>query len=251
MTKLKLRQGKHHFSPSQLKKLYLSVGNLNAYLSRVWNGSSAMDFGTLVHCLILEPHTFDSRYMVLDDTEICKEIGGARPTSTKKYGEWKELQLELADGRTIISKADKDKAEMIYDKASMLGIIDTFFTDGEAEKTCKAEVCQYDENFDALCIIDYDAPFQSVDLKTTSKPLHKFKFDANELGYDIQANLTNAINGKEFVFVVVQTVEPFDIGVFTCSEFFMNKGKDKINKALSNYQGYEDRHSSQVITFEL
>lgn len=249
--KLKLRHGKTHFSPSQLKKLYLSVGQLNAYLKRVFVSSSQMDFGSLVHTLILEPHEFESRYYVLDNKAICEEIGGARPTSTKKYGEWMDIQKATAGDKIIISQDDKDVAEMIYQKAVMLGIIDTFFTDGEAEKTVKGVVKDYNEEFDALCIIDYDTPFMSVDLKTTSKPLHKFKYDANELGYDIQASVTHGLNKKEFVFVVVQTVEPYDIGVFTCSEFFMNRGKEKVNKALSNYQSYEDKYSSQVLNFEL
>ena len=251
MKKLKLRHGKHHFSPSQLKKLYLSVGNLNAYLSRIWQPTNQMDFGTLVHCLILEPHTFEDRFYIIDDAEICKEIGGKRPTSTKAYGEWKDNEVETAGDKTIISQSDKDKADKIYEKCVMLGIIDTFFTEGEAEKTIKGVSKGYNEDFDALAIVDYDTPFMSVDLKTTSKPLHKFKYDANELGYDIQASVTNSINGKEFVFIAVQTVEPFDIGVFTCSEYFMNRGKEKVNKALSNYEGYEDKYSSQVLNFEL
>lgn len=249
--KLKLRHGKKYFSPSQLKKLYISVGQLNAYLSRDFQTTSQMEFGTLVHTLILEPHEFDSRYIVLDNSAICKEIGGARPTSTKKYAEWMESQLMIAGDKAIISKEDKDKAERIYDKAVMLGVIDTFFTGGESEKTVTGVSSGYDEDFDALCIIDYDSPFQSVDLKTTSKPLHKFRFDANELGYDIQASVTNSLNKKDFVFVVVQTVEPFDIGIFTCSEFFMNRGKQKVNTALANYSGYEDKYSSSLLNFEL
>lgn len=249
--KLQLKHNKNYFSPSQLKKLYISVGQLNAYLKRTFDTSKQMEFGTLIHTLFLEPHTFEERYYVLDDSEIIKVIGGARPTATKNYATWLNEQKMLAGDKIIISKQDKALAESIFDKAVMLGVIDSFFTGGVAEKTITGVASGFDMDFDGLCIIDYDSDEMSVDLKTTSKPLHKFKYDANELGYDIQARLTNSLNGKEFVFVVVQTVEPYDIGVFTCSDYFMNRGNDKINKALSNYNDYEDEFSSTLLHSEL
>jgi len=248
---LKFKHNKKHFSPSQLKKLYLSVGQLNAYLSKVWTSSKQMDLGTAVHTKLLEPNMWDERYFVLDDVEICKEIGGARPSATKKYKEWLLTVEEENQGKTMLSAEDNKTVETIYAKCAMLGIIDTFFTDGVAEKTVTGTAMGYAELFNALCIIDYDTDFMSVDLKTTSKPLHKFRFDANELGYDIQASLTNSLNGKDFVFVVVQTVEPYDVGVFTLSDYFKNRGKDKINTALKNYASYEDEFSSQILNFEL
>lgn len=251
MAKLKLKHGRSYFSPSQLKKLFISVSSLNAYLKKTWKATSAMDLGTLVHCMILEPEEFENRYIVLDDSEITKEIGGARPTSTKKYKDWLFDVEESNKGKTLISQKDKAIADIIYRKCAMYGVIDTYFTGGEAEVTIKGEANGYDEKFDGLCIIDYDTDFQSIDLKTTSKPLHKFKFDANELGYDIQASITNSLNQKEFIFVVVQTVQPYDIGIFTCSDFFMKRGADKVNTALANYTHYEDEDSTQILNFEL
>tara|TARA_R110000803_G_scaffold154286_1_gene219051 strand:- start:2480 stop:3112 length:633 start_codon:yes stop_codon:yes gene_type:complete len=210
-----------------------------------------MTLGTLVHCLILEPQEFTKRYVVLDDREICNEIGGARPSSTKKYKEWLSGFAEENKGKELVTMKDMDIANKILKKAKSTGIIQEWFTDGKAEVTVKGVAKGYNEEFDGLCIIDYDTDFVSIDLKTTSKPLSKFKYDANELGYDIQASITNSLNNKEFIFVVVQTVEPYDIGIYTCSEFFMNRGKDKVNTALYNYKFYEDEFSSQVFSYEL
>ena len=248
---LELRHGRNYFSPSQLKKLFVSVSSLTSYLKKKWTTTSSMTLGTIVHCLILEPEEFSKRYIILDDRDVCKEIGGARPSSTKKYKDWLSAVTEDNKGKEFVSMNDMAIANKILKKCKDTGIIEEWFTDGKAEVTVKGVAKGYDDEFDGLCIIDYDTDFVSIDLKTTSKPLSKFKYDANELGYDIQASITNSLNSKEFIFVVVQTVEPYDIGIYTCSEFFMNRGREKVNTALNNYKFYEDENSSQVFSYEL
>src|ERR1700722_5883559 len=47
--------------------------------------TKAMIYGSMVHCLVLEPRDFLNRYYPLDDEMICMEIGGAKPRATKKY----------------------------------------------------------------------------------------------------------------------------------------------------------------------
>jgi hypothetical protein len=210
-----------------------------------------MKLGTAVHCALLEPFDYKDRFIVVDDADITKEIGGKRPTATKKYSEWMLEFQEANNGKIFLSKDEQNIVDTIVSKCDILGVTDTYFNSGEAELEIKGQVSDFDEEFDALCIVDYETDFMSVDLKTTSKPLHKFRYDANELGYDIQARLTNAINGKEFVFVVVQTVTPYDVGIFTCSDSFMDRGEMKINRALNNYSIYEDEFTSQLLTFEL
>jgi len=251
MSKIELTHGKDYFSPSQLKKLFVSIGAFKSYLSREYTSSKQMDLGTAVHMMLLEPLKYSETYVYIDDSEICSQIGGKRPTATKLYAEWYEKILSENVGKVLLSKEQVDILEKIKTNCDTTGVSDTFFTDGEAEKTVTGVASGFDEDFDALCIIDYDTDFMSIDLKTTSKPLSKFKWDANDLGYDIQAAVTKSINNKDFVFVVVQTVAPYDIGVFTTSEYFMNRGVDKVNTALNNYKFYSNDNCSQVLTFEL
>lgn len=246
-----MRHGRNYFSPSQLKKLTISIGQLQMYIKRKFITTSSMNLGTAVHCAILEPFDYDDRFAVLDDDLICLEVGGKRPTSTSKYKEWLAEFESENKGKILLTKKEQDIVNTIVEKCEALGIIDAYFSGGEAEIETKGLVDEFLEDFDALCIIDYDTEFMSVDLKTTSKPLHKFKYDANELGYDIQAKLTNSINNKEFVFVVVQTVAPYDIGIFQCSDYFMDRGATKINQALANYSEYKDANTSQILEFTL
>lgn len=75
--------------------------------------TKAMIYGSMVHCLVLEPDDFLNRYFPLDDEAICAQIGGAKPRATKKYKEWKALQQDIANGKTIVSPQDYNHAKVV------------------------------------------------------------------------------------------------------------------------------------------
>ena len=74
-----------------------------------------------------------------------------------------------------------------------------------------------------------------VDLKTTRDASNKFKRDAYNLGYHIQAGwyahvLMNALNLNElpdFTFIAVENVEPYSASVFNCTSEFVEYGYTK------------------------
>jgi hypothetical protein len=222
---------------------------------------------------------FNENFFIVQDLNLVKEIGGKNPRATKKYKAWfGELEADnigkmpiredskpiekvtlssiykkwLAEetsrrgGKTPISGKDAIALKRIKDNLilSENALFDTFLTGGEAEKTIEETVVIGEGldavTFPALAIIDYDLPHVSIDLKTTSSTLDRFKWDAKKFGYDIQAKLTSSMNGKPFVFIVAQTVEPFDVGYFTCSGLFLQSGEGKILDAMENYQLWKD-----------
>ena len=130
MSKLELKHGRDYFSPSQLKKLFVSVSSLTSYLKRKWQTTPSMMLGSLVHCLVLEPDEFSKRYVVLDDKDICKEIGGARPTSTKLYKEWLTELTDSNAGKEFVSMKDMAVANTILKKMTNTGVINEWFSDG-------------------------------------------------------------------------------------------------------------------------
>lgn len=74
-------------SNSGLRYLKSSYADYLEYKRNPKPPTSAMQLGTVTHSLILE----DKEEFVLNN-DICEEIGGKKPTATKRYKEWLEEQ---------------------------------------------------------------------------------------------------------------------------------------------------------------
>src|SRR4051794_5238924 len=83
-----LLKGEMRLSYSALCAFKESPAKFVQYKMKQKVTTEAMIFGSMVHCLILEPGDFDNRYFTLDDTQKCNDIGGAKPRATKAYKEW-------------------------------------------------------------------------------------------------------------------------------------------------------------------
>lgn len=68
--------------------------------------TDAMIYGSMVHCLVLEPGKFNSRYFVMDDNLIIEQIGGAKPRATSAYKAWANEKRAMAGEREVVSAQD-------------------------------------------------------------------------------------------------------------------------------------------------
>lgn len=105
--------GRKKLSYSALSCFIDSPKDFSDYKLKERVETPAMVYGSMVHCLVLEPGDFLKRYFPLDDADICDQIGGAKPRATKKYKEWKFGQSELANGRIIVSPNEYAHAKTV------------------------------------------------------------------------------------------------------------------------------------------
>ena len=73
-----------------------------------------------------------------------------------------------------------------------------------------------------------------VDLKTTSD-IDKFKYSAREYNYDSQAYIYSTYFNMDMVFIAVDKGTR-KIGVYDCSPQFLERGKDKVERAIDAYR---------------
>ena len=72
-----------------------------------------------------------------------------------------------------------------------------------------------------------------VDLKTTAD-INKFKSSAYRYNYDSQAYIYSKLFGYEFIFIVIDK-NSNQIGIFDCSNDFLDRGQLKVEKASEIY----------------
>ena len=73
-----------------------------------------------------------------------------------------------------------------------------------------------------------------IDLKTTSN-LNDFKYSAKKYNYDSQAYIYKHLFGYDMVFMAIDK-NSHQIGIYDCSEKFLETGKEKVEKAVEAYE---------------
>lgn len=85
-----------------------------------------------------------------------------------------------------------------------------------------------------------------IDLKTTGN-LDDFRFSARKYNYDSQAYIYNQLFGKPMVFIAVEK-DTCRTGLFECSDEFMDRGREKVYKAIEVYQKFFGPDATDDIT---
>jgi len=106
----KIENGNQMLSFSALKAFSDSPSDFIRYKLGDKPQTDAMLLGSVLHCLVLEPEKFDKRYMMVNDTEICAQIGGLKPRGTKLYKEWMQEKQSELNGRVMVEPQDYKQA---------------------------------------------------------------------------------------------------------------------------------------------
>jgi hypothetical protein len=85
-----------------------------------------------------------------------------------------------------------------------------------------------------------------IDLKTSGN-LDEFKYSARKYNYDSQAYIYNQLFGKPMVFIVVEK-ETCRTGLFECSDEFLDRGREKVYKAIDVYNKFFGPSATDDIT---
>ena len=77
--------------------------------------------------------------------------------------------------------------------------------------------------------------------------LDEFKYSARKYNYDSQAYIYNQLFGKPMVFIVVEK-ETCRTGLFECSDEFLDRGREKVYKAIDVYNKFFGPSATDDIT---
>jgi hypothetical protein len=174
-----------HLSYSSISAFKNSPRTFIDYKLGVKEETESMQYGSMLHCLVLEPDDFFNRYHTIQDGDICNQIGGAKPRATKAYKEWYQEAVGKAGDKQIVENNDyvaaKIAAENIRTNRASAKILNMAI---EKEKALEWEF----KNFKFKGFIDGDGEKIIFDLKTcTDASPQKFQREIVQRGYYMQA----------------------------------------------------------------
>lgn len=220
-------------SCSLLKPLLTSPAHFQAGLVALPKTSTAKDFGSLVHLLLLQPH------LAGQELAVFPGIGNSRDPEFKAFLAANSYRLAVdepsfAQARRLASKL----AESPYKRRPLGRFIE--------ESICEGSI-YFTEPVTGLRLrirLDAYHPDISFDVKTTrhSTPA-AFARDAVELGYDLQAfmyglgrRLYEGAPTAPFVFIAAETAQPHSIGIFEAGNSFLENGQAKFESCLAAFK---------------
>lgn len=209
-----------------------SPAHAREYMDNPKPPTDALAFGSLLHCKVLEPETFDSLYIVSPQVDKRTKAGKAT---------WAEFQ-EKAEGRIVISEGwdiqsrAMAKAAFVHEDAKQFvnngePEVSILWTDTETGLRCKAR----------LDYVHWDMSV-IVDLKSTKNAQsNAFARDAFFYGYHQQAAFyrdgLNILKHNEPSFVIVpfEKEPPYVVACYEWDDISLLVGRKAYRKALDIY----------------
>lgn len=208
--------GKQALSSSSLKKLLSSP---NEYLRSLEEEdateSQPLRDGKLFHWNVLEPEKFEELRVI----DVASKNTKAYKEAKAEFGEvYCRNEIEKAESLASVLKNNKPAMAFLENadfEVPQIDVIDGIPFRGKADIVQGTKI---------------------IDLKTTAD-LEGFNFAAYRFGYDLQAYLYLQLfpQAEEFIFVVIDK-KTKDIGIFDCSEEFLESGKKKLEQGIENYK---------------
>jgi exodeoxyribonuclease VIII len=224
------------------KTQYISASELKAFIDSPYSyykryilkeqdtepKASALLFGSLVHCLLLEPHEFDKAYYV---TDVRKDA------RTKAYQE----ELERAAGRECISSADLDRARECADagraQLAALGAMTpelSYFYEGSRGFLGLKVKARFDAWLDdEMAILDIKTSNKLPTYDTVVRTVLTLNYDVQAAWYmDIHKCVTGRMP-RAFYFLFVQSEFPYGAALYKMDKEFIDFGRGKYRKHLA------------------
>ena len=203
-------------------KQFLSNSDIKALLNDPLNfkkpivGNPNLIKGGYFHTLVLEPEKLE-RYKIID----------ASTRNTKIY-------KDLSGGEMCLLQKEADELQLLRDKLMANNVCRELIQDIDVEYEVPGIIQLEDEWWKLKADIVNNTQGFVVDLKTTSD-LDKFKYSAKLYNYDSQAYIYSSYFKKDMIFVVVDK-QTHKIGIFDCSPEFLERGKEKVQRAVEQYR---------------
>jgi len=219
----KLRNDKHYYG--KFGKKFLSNSDIDTLLNnpkmfrRDKKPSSNMLKGSYFHTAMLEPEK-------IGDFLVCK-------AASRTSNIYKDMLNDTGEKIVLLQKEVDELTQAIGELKSNVILSEIIYEDGnlfEEPAIGKIGGQLWKGKAD---IVRSDLV---VDLKTTGK-IDNFYRSAKIYNYDSQAWVYEQLFGRPVIFIVIEKVT-CRIGMYDCSEEFLERGREKVMNALEVYNTF-------------
>lgn len=218
----KLRDDENYYG--EFGRTYLSNSDIYALLNNPLDfkkqkpKTAALVVGGYFHTCILEPHK-------LDKFKISK----SKTRNTKEY-------KELSDGDICLLEKEADEIQLMREIVLDNDLFKQLIQDGDVEYEKPGIVELEGMMWKGKADIVNHSEQLVIDLKTTGN-INSFSSSAYKFNYDSQAYIYSKMFGYELIFLVIDK-NTHQLGLFDCSDRFIQSGANKVAKAVQIYNEF-------------
>lgn len=218
----KLRDDENYYG--EFGRTYLSNSDIYALLNNPLDfkkqkpKTAALVVGGYFHTCILEPHK-------LDKFKISK----SKTRNTKEY-------KELSDGDICLLEKEADEIQLMREIVLDNDLFRQLIQDGDVEYEKPGIVELEGMMWKGKADIVNHSEQLVIDLKTTGN-INSFSSSAYKFNYDSQAYIYSKMFGYELIFLVIDK-NTHQLGLFDCSDRFIQSGANKVAKAVQIYNEF-------------
>ena len=205
-------------------KQYLSNSDIDALLNNPLNfkkqsqQTPAFLIGGYFHTCILEPHKLDKYKIVKSSTRNTK------------------LYKEIAGEDICLLEHEADAIELMREKVLDNDLFKDMIQDGKVEYETPGITELEGMKWKGKADVINHSHQLIVDLKTTNN-INSFASSAYKYNYDSQAYIYSKMFGYELIFIVIDK-KTHQLGLFDCSDGFLQSGQNKVAKAVQAYNEF-------------
>lgn len=210
-------------SYSSLKEFAKSPRHYLDYLNRKKETTPAMLFGSMVHCLLLEPEKFHNDFAVM----------GSVDRRTKDGKEAYAKFVEEAVGKDVVMENDYNDAKALADNVLSNPKLKQYIDN------CHQREHEFRVGMWGLPIrgfFDGVADDYILEIKTTqdATPDTLIK-DFYNRQYHLQAGIYNLVSSKPIKYLIIETKAPYDSYIANASTEYIEKGQKLLSSVLDKF----------------
>ena len=146
------------------------------------------------------------------------------------------MYKELSEGDICLLEKEADEIQLMREKVLSVDLFKDLIQEGNIEYEKPGIIDLEGLLWKGKADIINHTNQLLVDLKTTSN-INSFHSSAYKFNYDSQAYIYSKMFGYELVFVVIDK-STHQLGLFDCSEEFLQSGQNKVAKAVQSYNEF-------------